>query len=385
VKPGTFIHSLNKHGAIIIFLAWMISVGTNLYFWGFNTTMEAEKYIREARHFIEYGGFSAPRYWFYSVTTFIIAFSLKIHAGLWGAFAIQALINLFAYLLLYKALKKILRYPFTALVIIIYLLGFWPYQSWVVYLYTESMFFSSILILFSSLVLHDHSKKFHLLFIGLALLMTIFSRPLGILFAASAYVYLFAAATRKWKFAMAIGSVAVLVVAVFIINTIFRSISDWQITQAFEEESIICGIPMVTENMNLKLAAGGSPVSKLFYYITHNTAHFFRFTGIKLRYFFLMTRDYYSNSHNYFLLLNVIPLYLLGFFAFFLPKRNETKRWMVFAWTTILLFTLTVIFQCDDYHNRFVLAIFPFFVLLAAFTIEFLVTRFQRSNPMIKA
>jgi hypothetical protein len=98
----------------------------------------------------------------------------------------------------------------------------------------------------------------------------------------------------------------------FFVNTVFSSIYDWHITQAFEEESIICDLPASQPYQKLYLSKTGSPVYQLWYYLTHNFSHFLRFAGIKIQYFFLMTRNYYSNTHNFFLLINAIPVYLLA-------------------------------------------------------------------------
>jgi hypothetical protein len=213
----------------------------------------------------------------------------------------------------------------------------------------------------------------NLLISVLALLLVIISRPLGILFAGSIYVYLFYIADKRWKTILGFCSVALFLLAFYIINTIFSTIPDWRITQAFEEESIICDLPGSTSAYpELDLAATGSPVYKLIYYVTHNFNHFLHFSGVKLRYFFLMARPYFSKLHNYFLLINTVTVYLLVVAGFFIKKLTFNRGIFVFLITTIALYTLTIIVQCDDYHNRFILSIYPFFVILAAMTIEYL-------------
>jgi hypothetical protein len=341
--------------------------------YGVFTVLESEKYISEANRFITDGTLSAPRYWFYCTTIFIIVIALKLNIGMLGAVILQSLLNLFAYLFFYSELKKLFKIPATAFFVVIYLLLFLPYQSWVVYLYTESAFFSSILILFSVVMRYKPNGIKNLLIIVLALLLVIISRPLGILFAGSIYVYLFYIADKRWKTILGFCSVALFLLAFYIINLIFSTIPDWRITQAFEEESIICDLPGSTlAYPKLALAATGSPVYKLFFYVTHNFNHFLHFSGVKLRYFFLMARPYFSKLHNYFLLINTVTVYLFVVAGFFIKKLTFNRGIFVFLITTIALYTLTIIVQCDDYHNRFILSIYPFFVILAAMTIEYL-------------
>lgn len=364
-------HIFSKYGKLLTAFMWLVSTLIYLGIYGVVTELEAAKYITEANLYLNTGSFSAPRFYFYCATIFIMVFAIKAGIGMLGAFIIQALLNLFAFIIFHKALSRIFESSFTPILIIFYLLAFSPYQSWIVFLYTESVFFSTVLILISVLILCKPDNFKNILMIILALCFTFISRPLGILFGVGVYLYFFYTAEKKWKIIIACSSVVLIVISYFFINTVFLSIHDWTITQGFEEESIICDMPASPPYQKLDLDKTGSPVYQLWYYLSHNFSHFLRFAGIKLQYFFLMTRDYYSSLHNYFLLLNVIPVYLLAVCSFFVRRQYFGKEIIVFITSTILIYTLAIVFQCDDYHNRFILSIYPLFVLLAARTAEF--------------
>ena len=377
----TFMKVLNNNSKISIAVIWLFSTLLYLKLFGIVTNLEAGKYIDEAGTFISNGAFSAPRYWFYSITIFIITIALKLKIGLTGAFIIQAILNLYAYLFFYKALKNAFQMPATAFFIIVYLLIFWPYQSWIVFLFTESAFFSLILILFSILISYKPESVKNILLICIALVLVIMSRPLGILFGGSIYLYLFYSANNKWKIILGCCSLLLLAFSFYAINTIFSTIKDWSITQAFEQESVICDLPTTTPSFTkLNLATSGNPVYHLYYYLTHNFSHFLHFAGMKLQYFFLMTRPFYSKAHNYFLLINTIIVYLLMIGSFFIKKIKFHKGAGVFLISSIALYTLTIIIQCDDYQNRFILSIYPFFVIFAARTIEHLILHFFKNH-----
>ncbi len=379
MKPSTTISLLDKYGAYIIALCWFLSVITYYNLFGLFTRLEAEKYIYEADYFIRYGSMSASRYWFYAVTIFIIAFATKIKIGLVGAFVIQACLNLFAYLFFYKALKTIFH-NITAILIILYLIAFLPYQSWVVFLYTESVFYSSILLLLSVLILYKPDNIRNVAIISIALLLTIISRPLGILFTISTYLYLFYSANKKWKIILFCSSIVLVTAFYIIVNTIFSSIEDWTITKPFEEENIICDLPSTIHTTTLYLDKTAGPIYQLLYYICHNFGHFIHYAWIKLCYFFLMKRDYYSNRHNAYLLINILPMYVFAFGSLFVKNIKFREEISVFLISSILLYTLTIVLQCDDYHNRFVLSIYPFFVILAAKTIEHFVIKSKKTE-----
>lgn len=378
LKPLSFLAS--RYGRLIIIVAWLLSTLVYLQLNGVVTQLEAAKYIGEAKYYIENGSFSQPRFLFYSTTIFIILISIKISIGLTGAFIIQALLNLFAWLILFKALNKLFNNSVTPIFIILYLLCFSPYQSWVVFLYTESAFFSAVLILLSVLILYKPVSVKNILLIAAALLLTLISRPLGILFGVSVYCYLFYHANKKWKIIIACCSVLFLIVGYYLVNAVFNSVSDWRITQGFEEECIICDMPGPLPYQKLDLAQTGSPAYQLVYYTFHNPSHFLHFVGVKLKYFFLMTRPYYSKAHNYFLLLNVIPVYLLGTWSFFIKGLHFNKSIAIFLTSSIIIFALAISFQCDDYHNRFILSIYPFFVILAARAADHLLSGFFKNN-----
>lgn len=369
-----------KYSRLIICIAWLCSTLIYLKLYGIFTGLEAEKYINEAHSLIKTGSFSAPRFWFYSITIFVLAISFKLKIGITGAFIIQALINLFAYLFFSKALTIIFKNAATALFIIIYLLAFLPYQTWIVFLFTESLFFSLILILFSFIVLYKPVTTKNFLITGLLVLLVIMARPLGLLFAVSCFVYIFCNVNSGWKKIMGFSTILLIIGIYYCINIIFSTIPDWHITQAFEQESIICNLPTSPPYTVLKLSTTGSPVFQLYYYLTHNFSHFLHFTGVKLNYFFLMARPYYSELHNNFLIFNNVLLYILALTGLYFKKSAFNKGIIPFIIWSILLYTLTIIFQCDDYHNRFILSIYPFFVILAARSAEYLLFLFKNNK-----
>ena len=373
-------HLLTKNARMLIALLWLISTLIFIKLFGIVTNLEAEKYIGEAEEFIKNGSLSAPRFWFYSVTIFIIVLALKLKIGLIGAFIIQGLLNLFAYLFFYNEIKKIFKIPLTAFFIVTYLMLFWPYQSWIVYLFTESAFYSLILILIGVLIRYKPDNFKNISIISIALLLVIISRPLGILFTSGVYIYFFYCANKKWKIILGFLSLLFLIVGFYVVNIIFSTISDWYITKPFEQESVICDLPNANPtNTKLNLNTTGNPVYQLFYYVTHNFIHFKHFAGVKIQYFFLMTRPYYSKAHNYFVLVNTIALYILVMIGFFVKRYQIDKKITAFLLSVIAIYTVTIIFQCDDYHNRFILSIFPMFVILAAGTVEFIVLSLKRN------
>lgn len=360
--------TLNKKNNSLILLVFVWTITTAFYLWKFGIVidLEAKKYINQAELLISNQGLSEARYYFYLPTILIIAFSLLTKIGFTGAVIIQAIINLLSYLLFFKALKKLFPNSLIPIAIVVYLLLFWPYQSWIAFLFTESIFYSSILVLTSALILLDITKVTHLLLLGCSLLFVLISRPLGILFVGSVSVWLFYKQMRQKKMSTKLVYVTlILALAYFVVNLIFSTISDWYILKPFIEQNIICNLPTNNKpNNNLILDTNGSQLYQLGYYIWHNPSHFSYNMANKLKYFLLMKRDYYSKAHNVLLISNVIILSILSLFN--VLQKNIMKNGLgIYIITTLILFTLSVILQCDDWHNRFILSIWPLIVISA--------------------
>ncbi|UAY53514.1 hypothetical protein [Ferruginibacter albus] len=368
-------NAIRKYGISFLFGCWLLITVLHLYLYGIGTTLEAEKYIGEANRLINRQGFTEVRYVFYSLTIFIIWLSLTIKIGLSGAVVIQALYNLFALFFFFKSLRQIFNsevYPFA---ITLLLIVFSPYSSWTVYLYTESVFYSSCLLLLAALINYIFSKNAKtFFFLLISMLLVILARPLGILFLAPVWLFLFVDVKRKTKFILIPIAIAGCVLFVYISNIVFSTTNDANSTLAAQTDCIICGIRSPSPHA-IKITSDGSQVYQLYYYIINNFEHFLQLGTIRLKYFFLMTRSYYSNLHNLFLLAFMIPLYFFTIISWFILKGRTYRPIYIFQLSSIFIFAVAVMLQCDDFHNRFILALFPFFLTITAKTIEHVLER----------
>jgi hypothetical protein len=370
---------LNKHndkyGTMILLLVWAFFFLLHLQHYGIVTTLEAEKYIDEAKNLVTHKGLSAARYMFYSVTIFIIAMALKLKIGFAGAVIAQSLLNLFAIYIFYRALRQIFINTLIPLFIVCLIIAFSPYSSWNVFLFTESVFYSCILLLVSAIINHSIKKSNQAATeIICMLVLTILSRPLGVLFIPAVLIYFYSCGSRKVKLIILPIAVTGTLALVYITNIVFTTTNDATITQSAQEGCIICGIKPAA-NTSLDLLQDANPVRQLWYYISHNFSHFAQLGVARLKAFFLMTRPYYSLAHNLLLLVTMIPLYLLAVAGIWMPKEKQYKPVFNFVIVSIVAFAAAIMLQCDDYHNRFILGIFPFFVLLSAKAVEYMAGR----------
>ena len=354
-----------QNSYLLVIIMWLLAEILWFSIFGLQFKMEAVKYIGEADYLLENHAFSQGRYLFYLLTILIIAAASALNIGVYGALLIIALINLCAFLYFFKALKKVFAGTTPALLIIAFLLAFWPYQIWSLFLYTECLFYSLVMILFSRLLMFERLDFKFLAGTFFILLLVILTRPLGVLFVFPVMLFLYFHLNRRQKIFFYVGTILCLIVLGWVVQVVFTTTHDWNMQRSFLEESIICDMPVNSENKNLDISQHPNQLYRLYYYISHNFSHFAGLALVRLKYFFLMTRNYYSNGHNLFLLLVMLPVYT----SIVVGMKNLVRTFhfpvVVFCLSSILFFALAIAFQCDDYHNRFILTLMPLFAALA--------------------
>jgi hypothetical protein len=174
----SLIQRLEGNDSLLVTLLWLFFQVIWYITFGIHFELEAGKYIYEADYLLEHHQFSESRYLFYFTTTAVIAFSQVIGAGLHGALIIIMLINLACYLAFFKALKTLFQERLAPFVVVGFLLYFWPYQSWSLYLYTECLFYSLVLLLFAYLIRFRELSIRFIIKLSVLLLLLVVSRPL---------------------------------------------------------------------------------------------------------------------------------------------------------------------------------------------------------------
>jgi hypothetical protein len=353
----------NKTTAITILL-WFSATLLWFALYGFNYNLEGEKYSLQADYFLQHFKFEEKRHFFYLTTILIIAFCKTLYLKKAIAILILLAFNLLAYIKLSKALELFFKHKQYALGAVGFLVFFPPFQSWTMYLYTENIFYSLVLILLAQVLTTTYlSIKNISIFLTLIILL-IFSRPLGILFIAPLLLFLFLIATKKQQYLLLIFSIVGAIAFYYVSQIVFTTTPDWTVQRSFNEENLICDIPTATINPNLKLISDKSQLKVLLYYITHNFGHFWPLALKRLQLFFLNTRTYYSSFHNVYLLAVLLTIY--GVLAIRCKSiwKNIPKPLFWFITSLMVLFAGTIALQCDDYHNRFFMTLMPFWVLL---------------------
>ena len=345
---------------------------------GVFTGLEAEKYVRQGNLLYETGRVSDTKYLFYLPVILLVYLCRLLGTSYHLVVIVQVALSGYALFCFYKLGRHIgndtIAFYSSALLVL-----FVPLQLWNFYLYSDSIFIS-LTIIYMWVVYRQGSKGVTgTIAISLFLVLLIFSRPNGLLLVPPTIIYLlFRTQTSNEILFSGTISVVLLICMYMLLNMLFTGGEDMDAMKPFIEEHIICFVPLKPEGANLNIVQTSNPVNDIFYYIFHNPLHFSKFAVLKLFSFFNMTRTYYSTVHNILLTLILVPVYifgLIGLYRFVKPFKNFT----IFLVSLLILYPMAVTFQCDDWHSRFTMVVFPYILLLATKGLGDIITRSQKT------
>ncbi|MGH2564140.1 MAG: hypothetical protein ACRDE5_06490, partial [Ginsengibacter sp.] len=146
-----------------------------------------------------------------------------------------------------------------------------------------------------------------------------------------------------------------------IINTMLQAGGSLDFMLPFKKENIICGVNGIN-NADVKTIEKGNSLQGIVYYIFNNEKQFLKLAKLKTLSFFGLLRTYYSLFHNVFLVLFFYPFYILSVIGIWKKIKQKDKR-IIYLVSIILLYWITTLLTCDDWHNRFILTVSPFLFL----------------------
>lgn len=366
---------------IFFILFAFITTHVVLYFSkGIVSNLEAEKYILQADYLLQGKFPSASKYYFYLPIICLIAVAKKFSLGYGFVVFVQSLFSVFALLLFYKGTKKMVSSR-VALTASLALCLFLPFTQWNFFLYSESIFISLSMILFYAVCQFEKQNIYSFLLIIALLTALVFTRPFGALFIPPLFVYfLFSRYENKnLKFYTVLTAALFILVMYMSIQAVFHGGEDMDAMKPFIEEHVICFVPQKPEGAKLDLKYYNNGVRDILYYILHNPGHFTKLMLERLYSFFMFTRPWYSKSHNLFLAIFIVPVYLFFFVGIikFIHKKSNLIFYII---PLIILYSLATTLQCDDWHSRFTMPLLPPIFALAAYGFHLVLSKAAKST-----
>ena len=315
-----------------------------------------------------------------------VAFWLKLGTGWWGIVLGQMAVSALAGRAFYRTLRRLTPSPpdwRPAALATAVLIGWRDAQQFNVYLLTESLFASLVILAFWALVRARRGPAGRWVVFGLLVLVAGIVRPNGFVVAGAAGLAGLAALWQqpgRQAFRRALLGLALLApLGWWVLNKLLLTFT---LVETYLRGEIIYGYtPWVVEPTEpLQLPpADLAPVLRLGYFMVANPTYFLKLALLKGGLFFSYIKSYYSWSHILLIIVCIYPCYWLAFRGFrgrsWLPAR-------VFLAGVVLLQGLVVMMTVEDWDVRFLLPVLPCVFALAGLAVaEWLAGRGAGWNP----
>jgi len=348
----------------LLILIWVVVQLYLLNQFGIVTELEADKYITQARYFLAHGHFEERRYLFYSVQIILMSICVKLGDAWWLGYIVQVLISGYSSWKLYcfLSIRRYAKLPW--LITLLWILNI-PAQTFNVYLQTESIFISFLLLFLFYLFGYQGGKQ-RLFHIGLFLVLLCLIRPTGLLVIPATLFYIYVKNKPYWALwkGWAYWSL-LLFVTVLLVNFAMDSGGEWNFLLPFETRQIICGVPTTTRE-RIEISMNPNSLQGIFDIILKHPTLFLELAAKRFISFISMTRSYYSTAHNFFLLVFFVPIWLLSLIHSFKSRKYHYE--IITLWMIIAAFAAIAVLTCDDWHNRLTLTAMTAVFLTFAFT-----------------
>lgn len=360
---GRLLKSFNTYyWPILVSLHGILLIGLYQKF-GFNVCQEGGKYLKEAEYFVNGHSHKAFEYQiFYASYILYLAVFKFFKLPYLFIFISNYALSLIGYYCFYKLIKEMMGGVQSKLWLVMMLLS--PLiQYWQFNLFSET-FYIACSLMYAYVVFYPNVTQRFAKIIALSVIL-MFSRPSGI-FTVSILlsIYAYSRGYLSKTTMVALGSLIVFLLftgVVFLMPLHYHGFS-----KDIAMGAVYCGFPTLPYPV---LPKGDYTLWQCYQFTAHHhgigrlAELFFK----KLNSFFVITRPYYTVSHN---LMNALHYvcYPLAVYAVYATLRHKPRAYgLLMAFGLIIcLSALMVCFIFNEWSERHTVLVFPFIFLLAA-------------------
>lgn len=239
-----------------------------------------------------------------------------------------------------------------------------PIQVWNFYILTETLFICSIIFIVFFLIFF---KKKYIPIIIFLLLYTVSIRPHGIILLPS-FILAFIIWCYIKKdikiFWLSISITIILLYPIFLILNLY--LADQNIENMISNTGIIWGYNEISNNSEFKISNNydNNFISLIVFFYDNKyiiLSSFFK----KIWFFFARVRPYYSELHNFYIIIFNFLYYPLAVYGM-IKLKNKKSLGVILIYILIIAFTLTAGFTFADWDSRFSLYIIPLIFIFAS-------------------
>lgn len=246
-------------------------------------------------------------------------------------------------------------------------IGFPDIQKWNYYILTESLFISTIILTTYVILVTKGWQR--IIIGGLLVLLATLLRPNGFIvpMALSLYVLLVLWQEGKRRLVMGVIVIAVITLAAASI-WIGGMLSKEHVLSHYINGTVIWGHPESALSMSGQepdcTQVKGNTLFEIGCFAAAKPLYMIELAGMKLFYFVLLARPYYSGPHNIVILLFLLPVYSLTIITF-IRGRKEFVKW-AFPAFIILLQAMVVSLTFADWDSRHIQVVLPLMFLFSS-------------------
>lgn len=240
----------------------------------------------------------------------------------------------------------------------------YPYQEWVLTLYTES-FFVSIAVLFLERATRPGGPDRLTWILGGVLL---FARPNGMLFVLPVIIWRVQAALSAPRWTGALACAVLLLVVTWLPGVPREHLG------VIVEGHVICGFP---ERLGAASAFNGTTIMDAQVFLFHEPAYAMGLFLRRMASLYTLTRSYYSTPHN----LALLPLYAVFACAIAGWWRWRAHPTVGLLAAVLIMNTVLIGLTYDEWNGRFLVPLWPILIAFAAMALD---RSWKRTDPHMR-
>jgi len=165
----------------------------------------------------------------------------------------------------------------------------------------------------------------------------------------------------------------------FLLGYAMEGGSSFDFMKPLVEHNVLCYIPADATMAHVESYTGPQGIQGIIAFVLQQPVDFLVLGGKKLLSFWGVVRPHFSTLHNAVLMAYFYPVYLMAVAGCLLVRTSQPGFWL-FAVGTCVVFSLSVVFTCDDWTSRFIMPIVPVVLLMAGLGAQATRRRFRKSR-----
>lgn len=294
-----------------------------------------------------------------------LAFFLWSGLGQLGVVLAQASLTGVAAYCLYRLARRLYDHK-TGLLATFFYIAYADIHFWNYYILTNSLYTSMVII---SLFLVVERKGWWWIF--LACFIVTFTSSLrlhGVVLLMSVGLYILSSLWRSRRYMALAGLAGLFLVASVVAMELVPSVVDLNLVGVYAEGRVIDAF----EDGYLKMPGAfpesldlvNNPFAKIPYFIAEKPVYFLKLASMKLWYLFLHVRPYYSDFHNYFLVLTLVPSYILAVLGLISPTDYPADKNLLLSFCVFQ--SIVVVLTFADWDGRYLVVMLPIIFIFSA-------------------